>query len=164
MKNIAGVAVKCQALERSGSVYSEVVANVELRINRSALQQVGMNKAETLVKRTTRRVFNRSQILVPVDNGILRASGGWRTFRVARSWRGEIEYTARYAAAVHNGRRALTIRAKGKGRLRFVVDGRVVYARSVHQPARPARPYLGLALYQVAFPAGFRVRQAVRVG
>ena len=123
-----------------------------------------MARAETLVKRTTRRTFNRSQILVPVDNGILRASGGWRTYRVARSWRGEIEYTARYAAAVHNGRRALTIRAKGRKSLRFVVDGRVVYARSVHQPARPARPYLSRALAQIALPAGFRVVNRVHIG
>jgi hypothetical protein len=116
-----------------------------------------MRKAEDLVRRTTRRTFNRSQVLVPVDNGFLRASGGWRVYRVARSWRGEIEYAARYAAAVHNGRRALTIRARGKKAMRFVVDGQVVYARAVHQPARPARPYLMLALSQVATPAGFRV-------
>ena len=139
------------------------MAWAELRLNRGALQQIGMNKAKTLVTRTTRRTFNRSQILCPVDTGFLRASGGFRVYQVARSWRGEIEYTARYAAAVHNGRRALTIRSSTGKRLRFIVDGRVVYAREVHQPARAARPYLGRALYEVAFPAGFRVVNKVRV-
>jgi hypothetical protein len=144
------------------------VAWAQVRINRGALQRVGMNKAQQVVTTATRRVFNRSQILVPVDTGYLRASGSWRVYRVARSWRGEIEYTARYAAAVHNGRRALTIRAKGNGRLRFVVDGRVVYARSVTQPARAPRPYLSLALYQVLGGktiqgASFRVRQGINI-
>lgn len=139
------------------------MAWAELRLNRGALQQVGMNRAKTLVTRTTRRTFNRSQILCPVDTGLLRASGGFRVHQVARSWRGEIEYTASYAAAVHNGRRALTIRSSTGKALRFIVDGQVVYARAVHQPARAPRPYLGLALYQVAFPAGFRVVNKVRV-
>lgn len=144
------------------------MAWAELRLNRSALQQVGMNKAHLAVSTATRRVFNRSQILCPVDTGLLRASGGFRVHRVARSWRGEIEYTANYAAAVHNGRRALTIRSSTGKRLRFVVDGRVVYAREVHQPARAARPYLSLALYQTLAGrtvqgANFRVINRVNI-
>lgn len=139
------------------------MAWAQVRINRGALQQVGMNKAQALVTRTTRRTFNRSQVTVPVDTGILRASGGWRVYRVARSWRGEVDYTARYAAAVHNGRRALTIRARGRKAMRFVVDGQVVYARSVRQPARAARPFLAVSLYQVAVPAGFRVSTGINL-
>jgi hypothetical protein len=140
------------------------MAYAHLRLDRGALQQVGMNKAKTLVTRATRRTFNRSQILCPVDTGYLRASGSFTVGRVARSWRGEIEYTARYAATVHNGRRALTIRAKGGKSMRFEVDGRVVYARAVHQPARPARPFLSQALAEVAFPMGFRVVNRVYIG
>ena len=139
------------------------MAWAELRLNRGALQAVGMNRAKTLVTRTTRRTFNRSQILCPVDTGYLRASGGFRVHRVARSWRGEIEYTARYAAAVHNGRRALTIRSSTGKALRFIVDGQVVYAQAVHQPARAARPFLSRALAEVALPAGFRVINRVRI-
>jgi hypothetical protein len=144
--------------------YSEVMAYVHLRIDRGALQAVGMSRAETLVRRTTRRTFNRSQVLCPVDTGYLRASGKFSVGRVARSWRGEIEYTANYAATVHNGRRALTIRARGNKRMRFVVNGEVVFARVVHQPARPARPFLSMALAQVALPAGFRVMNRVYIG
>jgi hypothetical protein len=50
-----------------------------------------------------------------------------------------------------------TIRAKGNGRLRFVVDGQVVYARSVRQPARAGRPFLADALRTAAAQSGFRV-------
>ena len=48
--------------------------------------------------------------------------------------------------------------------MRFEIDGRVVYARAVHQPARAARPFLSQALAQVAFPAGFRVVNKVNIG
>jgi hypothetical protein len=120
-----------------------------LRLNRATLTGVGKDEARKRVNRVVRRTFNRSQVLVPVDTGNLRATG--------RMIIGGIEYTARYAAAVHNGRRALTIRAKGNGRLKFTVDGRTVYARSVHQPARKARPYLAQALREVAPQQGFRL-------
>ena len=97
-------------------------------------------------------------MLVPVDTGTLRATGRMILGRARGALViGGVEYTARYAAAVHDGRRALTIRAKGNGRLKFVVDGRTVYARSVHQPARKGRPYLAQALREVAPQQGFRV-------
>lgn len=129
-----------------------------LHLDRSRLNAVGMDHATKLVSRVVRRTFNRSQVLVPVDNGLLRASGriepaSPRGLTVV----GGVVYDAEYAAAVHNGRRALTIRARGNGRLRFVVDGKVVFARQVHQPARAGRPYLATALREVATAEGFRV-------
>jgi hypothetical protein len=129
-----------------------------LRIDRSALQGVGMDEARKRVNRVVRRTYTRSQILVPVDNGILRASGQPVLARDRGAMViGSVVYSAEYAAAVHEGRRALTIRAKGNGRLRFVVDGRVVYAKSVRQPARAGRPYLRTALQEVAAQEGFSV-------
>jgi hypothetical protein len=128
-----------------------------LRLDRAQLQGVGMKRAKTLVTRATRRTFNRSQVLAPVDTGLLRASGKMKVGPRGAMYVGQVEYTVDYAAAVHNGRRALTIRAKGGGRMRFVMDGRVVFARSVHQPARAARPYLADALREAATEAGFRV-------
>ncbi len=129
-----------------------------LKVDRPGLNQVGMREARQQVERVIRRTFNRSQVLVPVDNGPLRASGriepaSSRGLTVV----GGVVYGAEYAAAVHNGRRALTIRAKGNGRLKFVVDGRTVYARQVHQPARKGRPYLATALAEVAAQEGFSV-------
>ena len=130
-----------------------------LIIDRPKLQAVGMEGARKIVSRVTRRAFNRSQILCPVDTGNLRASGGMSLGDRGAMVVGKVEYTARYAAAVHEGRRALTIRAKGTGYLKFVVDGRTVYARQVHQPARRGRPFLRDALLQVAAQEGLTVRR-----
>lgn len=130
----------------------------QLYLDKAKLNALGMKEARTKVRRVVRRTFNRSQILVPVDNGFLRGSGRQEPVTArGLTVRGGVVYDAEYAAAVHNGRRALTIRAKGNGRLRFVVDGQVVYARQVHQPARKGRPYLSTALREVATAEGFRV-------
>lgn len=128
-----------------------------LRLNLSALNGEGLTVARRVVGRVTRGTFHRSQVLCPVDTGNLRASGQMDVQTVGLVVTGDVEYTAKYAAAVHEGRRALTIRAKGNGRLRFVVDGRVVYARQVHQPARAGRPFLRTALIEVATQEGFVV-------
>ncbi len=134
------------------------MARHTLRIDKPLLNDVGVREAKRKVGTVIRKTFNRSQVLCPVDTGNLRATGKIDPATVRGLLVvGGVEYTARYAAAVHEGRRALTIRAKGNGRLRFVVDGRVVYARSVHQPARAGRPYLSTALREVAASEGFSV-------
>lgn len=130
-----------------------------LRIDKPRLQGVGMEGARKIVARVTRRTFNRSQILCPVDTGNLRASGSMKLGDRGAFVVGKIEYTASYAAAVHEGRRALTIRAKGRGYLKFQVDGRTVFVKSVHQPARRGRPFLRDALVQVAAQEGIAVRR-----
>lgn len=128
-----------------------------LIIDTPALNAVGIEAARKSVTKVVRQTLNRSAVLCPVDTGYLRATGqsnvGVRGLVVV----GEVKYTANYAAAVHEGRRALTIRAKGGGRLRFVVDGRVVFAREVHQPARAGRPFLRTALEEVAGQSGYTV-------
>lgn len=132
----------------------------KLDLDRGRLTMVGIDGVRRQINQTQRRVFNRSQVLCPVDTGNLRASGR-RTPVVVIGNRVtcEIIYDAEYAAAVHNGRRALTIRAKRPGgRLKFVVDGRTVFAREVHQPARAGRPFLWQALREVAGGDGFAVR------
>jgi hypothetical protein len=134
------------------------MATYKLQLDRAALNGEGVTTARRAVARVTRGTFNRSQVLCPVDTGNLRASGQMNGPIVSGlTVSGSVEYTARYAAAVHEGRRALTIRAKGGGRLKFVVDGRTVYARQVHQPARAGRPYLRTALFEVAAREGFQV-------
>ena len=129
-----------------------------LNIDAGRLNMVGLQGLRQEINRTQRRVFNRSQVLCPVDTGNLRASGR-RTPVVTLGNRVscEIVYDAEYAAAVHNGRRALTIRAKGNGRLRFEIEGRIVFAREVHQPARAGRPFLAEALREEAGRDGFAV-------
>lgn len=130
-----------------------------LRINQAALHGEGMNAARKAVNRVVRRTYTRSQILCPVDTGILRASGQLQLGRDRGSLViGGVSYTAEYAAAVHEGRRALTIRARRPGGwLKFTVGGRTVFARQVHQPARAGRPYLLQALQEVAAQEGFTV-------
>jgi hypothetical protein len=127
------------------------VASYTLRINSAKLKGVGMRRSKSLVNRVTRKTFNRSQVKTPVDTGNLRASGLMDVTVGASSVVGTIIYTAEYAAAVHNGRRALTIFPKNPGgKLRFTVGGKVVYAKWVHQPARAPRPWLFEALERVA--------------
>lgn len=128
-----------------------------LYLARAELQAVGMNAARRKVARATRRTLNRSAILAPVDTGYLRSTGHMSLGARGATVRGKVEYTAEYAAAVHNGRRAVTIRPnRPGGRLKFQVGGQTVYARVVHQPARPARPFLTTALREVSAQEGFR--------
>jgi hypothetical protein len=133
------------------------MARHTLHLDRAALNHEGLTVARRAVTKVVRRTLNRSAVLCPVDTGYLRASGKMNVGDRGLTIVGEVEYTARYAAAVHEGRRALTIRAKGNGRLKFVVDGRTVYARQVHQPARAGRPFLTTALREVAAEEGFTV-------
>ena len=136
------------------------MAQYTLNLKMDKLQGVGQRRAKSLVTRFTRRTFNYSQTRCPVDTGLLRASGSMSVDSGTTSVVGQIIYTAEYAAAVHNGRRALTIKAKRPGGLlRFTVGGRTVYARQVHQPARAGRPFLANALVKAGASASdFRVR------
>lgn len=133
------------------------MARHKLHVSKAKLTAVGMDEARKRVRRVTRRTENRSAALVPVDTGNLRASRRSTVREAGALVQGTVGYYARYAAAVHNGRRALTIRAKGGGRLKFTIDGRTVYAREVRQPARAGRPYLARALREVATAEGFSV-------
>lgn len=133
------------------------MATYHLRLDHASLNGEGVSTARRAVTRVVRGTFNRSQVMCPVDTGNLRATGQMSVDTRGLIVSGSVEYTARYAAAVHEGRRALTIRAKGNGRLKFVVDGRTVYAREVHQPARAGRPFLRDALIETAAREGFAV-------
>jgi hypothetical protein len=127
------------------------MAEYVLNLKVDKLQGVGQRRAKSLVTRFTRRTFNYSQTRVPVDTGYLRASGSTSIETGTTSVVGTIIYTAEYAAAVHNGRRALTIRPHNpSGYLWFTVGGKRVRAKEVHQPARKGRPYLANALQKAA--------------
>lgn len=135
------------------------MARVTLRINRAKLHGVGMDEARKKVNRVVRRTYTRSQVLTPVDTGNLRASGRMDMARdMGALVIGGVTYQAEYAAAVHDGRRAVVIRSKRPGgRLKFTVGGRTVYARQVRQPPRIGRPFLSTALREVAAQEGFTV-------
>jgi hypothetical protein len=127
------------------------MARYELTLNRNAFRILGMRRARKKVTQTIRRVHNRSTVLCPVDTGYLRSTGKTDVVKVGNmAWRGSVEYTAKYATAVHDGRGPLVIRPRRPGGvLRFTIGGRVVYAKSVRQPARAGRPFLAQAFREV---------------
>lgn len=106
-------------------------------------------------------VVNRAKVLAPVDTGRLRASIGPATY--SRTWtlrpQATIAVGVDYAGYVHDGTRPHTIRPRQAQALRFVVGGRVVYARVVHHPGTRARPFLDRALQQIAASRGYRITE-----
>lgn len=60
-----------------------------------------------------------------------------------------------YAQYVHDGTRPHVIRPRRRQALRFVVGGRVVYAKVVHHPGTRARPFLTRALIEVSRQRGW---------
>lgn len=133
------------------------MARASLNLDQAALHQVGMERARMLVNKITRQTLNRSAVLCPVDTGRLRASGSMQIAERGSAVVGQVEYTADYAAAVHNGTRPHVIVPRRGRYLRFQVGDRTVYARRVNHPGTPARPYLATALREVAGRAGFTV-------
>jgi hypothetical protein len=129
-------------------------------MNAAAIQRIGAAAALREVTDTTRRVFNRANVLTPVDTGRLRVGNQWRV-QVVSPTRvvGEVFNHTAYAAAVHDGSRAHVVRPRRKKALRFEVAGRVVFARRAFIPARRGRPWLLRALVEVAGPAGYHLSQ-----
>lgn len=63
-----------------------------------------------------------------------------------------------YAEWVHDGTRPHTIRPRRAKALRFVVGGRVVYAKVVDHPGTKPRPFLDRALREVSRSRGYSFR------
>lgn len=134
------------------------ITTVRLDLNRYALNRVAGDAAGRLVLTTTRKVLNRAKILAPVDTGTLRNSQTMEVRFVGRRVVGTVSTRIKYALAVHEGvPHPVIIRPKRRKALRFVIDGRVVFARKVVLPPRNGRPWLRRALIEVAVPAGFVV-------
>ncbi len=134
------------------------ITTVRLDLNRNALNRLARDGAGRLVLSTTRKVLNRARILTPVDTGTLRASQTMEVRFVGRTVVGRVSTRIKYALPVHDGvNHPVIIVPKHKKALRFVIGGRVVFARRVVLPPRPGRPWLRRALIEVAVPAGFVV-------
>lgn len=135
-----------------------VAFTIQIEVNPAAARAVALDAAERLVTDTTRRVFNRAIVLTPVDTGNLRAQNNMRVQRTATGALGEVFNDTTYAAAVHNGSKAYTIRPKRKKALRWVgKGGEVVFAKSARHKATRGRPWLTRALTEVAGAEGFTV-------
>lgn len=133
-------------------------SSVRVELNRAALQRIGAQASGRLVLSTTRKVLNRAKVLTPVDTGTLRNSQTMEVRTIGRKITGRVSTRIKYALPVHEGvSRPVVIVPKKKKALRFVIDGRVVYARRVVLPPRRGRPWMRRALFEVALPAGFVV-------
>lgn len=112
------------------------------------------------------RDIGTEQGRIPFDTGDLRKS-----INVTNEGIGEysVGSTLPYAAAVHDGRKETTIKPNlgwnpphgdrkstdpQKARLRFMIGGKIVFARQVKQPAREGKPFLREAAQEVR-NAGF---------
>lgn len=134
------------------------MANIRVDMNRATLQRVASTAAGKLVLSTTRRVLNRAKVLCPVDTGTLRASQTMEVRTLASKSTGRVSTWINYALPVHEGvDHPVVIRPRRAKALRFVINGRVVYAKKVTLPPRRGRPWLRRALIEVAIPAGFTV-------
>lgn len=103
--------------------------------------------------------MNRAKVLAPVNTGRLRASIRIESRRLLTL---RSVYTigsdVSYAGYVHDGTRPHTIRPKRAQALRFVIGGRVVFAKVVHHPGTRARPFLDRAVREIASGRGYDIR------
>lgn len=134
-----------------------VAYRLTLDLPSAAVAKLGRDVAHKEVATVTRRVFNRATVLTPVDTGLLRASNRMRVRRTSGGAEGEVWNDVEYGPAVHSGHGPVVIRPKRAKALRFIVDGRVVFARRVTLPARRGRPWLLRALKEVAAQRGYRI-------
>lgn len=127
-----------------------------VRLDRADLRRVMRQASRQELRTAGRMVVNRAKVLAPVDTGRLRAS---IQGELTRAWTLRPRFTVgsnvEYAAMVNDGTRPHIIRPKNARALRFVVNGRVVYARVVHHPGTRANPFLDRALREVAASRGY---------
>jgi hypothetical protein len=128
-----------------------------LTIDTAAANALAATVALREVTDTTRQVLNRATVLTPVKNGRLRLGNQARVYQRGPIVVGEVYNQTRYAAAVHDGSPAYTVRPRRKKVLRFTVGGKVVFAQAVTIPARKGRPWLYRAMVEVAAPRGYTV-------
>lgn len=94
------------------------------------------------------RVESAAKRLCPVDTGRLRSSISTDLVRQGSSFVVRVGTNVKYARAVHDGRRAVTIRPRRPGGVLVFPGpgGRMVFTRVARQPARPGKPFLRDAL------------------
>ena len=136
------------------------VKSVKVDLYNLVIKETLHNLAGKDVVRVTLKTLNRAKVLCPVDEGTLRASHQFRLTQGANSVKGEVFTKVKYALAVHEGRRALTIYPKNKQALAFRWHGQQMVRKSVHQPARRGRPWLRDALREVAAQEGYKMQSS----
>jgi hypothetical protein len=130
-------------------------AQIRLDLNVPAINRIGLHEAQRRVAEMTRATFNMANVLTPVDTGRLRVGNNMRLWTTGLVARGEVFNQVDYAAAVHNGARPHVIVPRTRRALKFVVDGRTVFASKVNHPGNSARPWLTRAMQRTAPQYGF---------
>lgn len=136
------------------------VKQVRVDLYQAAIRSTLHDLAGRDVTRITLRVLNRAKVLTPVDTGNLRSSHQFKLTQSANRVTGEVYTKVKYALAVHEGRRALTIYPKNKQALAFTWHGRPMVRKSVSQPARRGRPWLRDALREQATREGYTMQSS----
>jgi len=103
-----------------------------------------------------RKILNQATVDCPKDTGNLQGHHRVQVNDLKTRVRGTVLNDASYASAVHDGTKRRKIVARRKKALRFVVDGEVVYARSVNHPGTKPRPWLRTAAERVAGSNGWK--------
>lgn len=106
---------------------------MQLAANYQASMTQRGGSVDTLLKARAYQIRDYAQSISNVDTGAYRAA--WSAEPSANGW--TIKNDQPYAAIVEHGSRPHEIH--GRPLLRFVVNGRVVYARKVNHPG--TRPY-----------------------
>lgn len=131
-----------------------------IRLDRANLNRTFKAQGKREGDAAARQVVNRAKVLCPVDTGRLRASIRLeRRSLLGLRMRWTVGSDVEYAAMVNDGTRPHKIRPKNAKALRFVVGGRVVYARVVNHPGTKAQPFLDRALREVSSQRGYDLRQ-----
>lgn len=140
------------------------VRRSRVRVNRGRARAVAVAAMTQLMTETMQATQNRSKVLTPVDEGILRAEQHVKVIVRGTRVIGTLTALPPYALPVHEGwHRTAPIVPVRKKALRFMVAGRAVIVARVNSPASyEGRPFMYRALFEVATPRGFRV-QRVRV-
>lgn len=129
-----------------------------IRLDRGQLTRVIQGEARRTIRERAPQVLNRAKVLAPVDTGRLRASGKIQysslfSFRPKAT----VIFDTDYAAFVNDGTAPHIIRPRNKQVLRFVVGGRVVFAKVVHHPGTRPNPFLDRALRETLRGGRWRV-------
>lgn len=132
-----------------------------VRLDRGAIRRAIRGASMSELRRVGPAVVNRAKVLAPVRTGRLRAAIG--PARYSRTWtlrpQVTIDVNVDYAGFVNDGTRPHIIRPKNKRALRFVVDGRVVFATVVHHPGTRAKPFMDRAVAEVTAGRGYTIRE-----
>lgn len=132
-------------------------AHIRLDLNMAAVGQIGLDEARRRVAEMTRATFNRANVLTPVDTGRLRVGNNMRVYTAGMVAYGEVFNHVDYAAAVHNGAQPRKIYPRQREALKFTMNGRTVFAKSVDWPGTRPQPWLLKAMLETAPRYGFAV-------